>query len=399
MSHPARSWLPIMLKSMLPLLLACGNGGSTTAWTGTIDTLASGVVVVRNGEAGGWSSGEAWRLTETLRIGGAGAEEAAMFGRIASFTVDLAGRLHVLDDMDQQIRTFDANGRHVRTFGRRGGGPGELERALHLALGPNDEIWVADPGSGRIAIFDTDGNYRSSHAATAGILLWPWPGGFDGRGDYYIPVPAIRDGELSLELARHDSAMNVLDTVPVPRDPVTREFFVLGGSRGAVRAGIPFSGGYRWRLGPGGTVWGLLTESYELTVFSRRGDTLRVITREVPPVPVLDTDLDQARQDLRWFVEQGGQVDWSRIPRTRPPVTDLAFDEQGNPWVWRTAPAGAQTTLFDVFNPDGRYLGSVTSPVPIIASPPPVFRPGLLYAVTESVLGEQALVRVEVRRE
>ncbi|MHB1169600.1 MAG: 6-bladed beta-propeller [Longimicrobiales bacterium] len=55
-------------------------------------------------------------------------------------------RLYVLDGLKQQVSVLDAtSGDLVRQFGRQGGGPGELQRAMALAVSPvGDTIAVLD---------------------------------------------------------------------------------------------------------------------------------------------------------------------------------------------------------------------------------------------------------------
>ena len=50
-------------------LAACDRAGGSAEWGGTIDTLESGIEVVRNPAKGIWDSSTAWRLVENLRIG------------------------------------------------------------------------------------------------------------------------------------------------------------------------------------------------------------------------------------------------------------------------------------------------------------------------------------------
>lgn len=66
-------------------------------------------------------------------------------GRVTD--VHLRGsRLYVLDGVKQQVSVLDASsGDLVRQFGRQGGGPGELQRAIALAVSPaGDTIAVLD---------------------------------------------------------------------------------------------------------------------------------------------------------------------------------------------------------------------------------------------------------------
>ncbi len=55
----------------------------------------------------------------------------------------MLGRGTVLDGTDLVIKVFDANGRHRRTFGGKGGGPAEFREISGLAV-RGDTIVVHD---------------------------------------------------------------------------------------------------------------------------------------------------------------------------------------------------------------------------------------------------------------
>ena len=107
----------------------------------------------------------------------------------------------ILEGQAQDIRVFEQDGRHVRTIGRSGGGPGEFARALHIQMGPDGHVWVTDPENNRLSRFDTAGVYLDGRASPGGFVIMPWPGGFDAEGYYYspVPIPPMRDmGSLML---------------------------------------------------------------------------------------------------------------------------------------------------------------------------------------------------------
>ncbi|MDX1675503.1 MAG: hypothetical protein R3314_11970 [Longimicrobiales bacterium] len=395
-TRPAARLLSIFAVAVS--VAACGDG-STREWAGTVDTLATGQVVVRNPATGLWPEGAAWRLTEELRIGTVAGDGPDLFGRITSLTVDGAGRVYVLEGQAQEIRVFDGAGAHVRTFGREGGGPGELARGLRIELGPHGSVWVADPQNNRASVFDTAGRYVEGHSMAGGFTLLPWPGRFDRAGHYYWPVPLRSQTEFRMGLVRYDSTLTPLDTLAVPEDPVEREYFELrqGDDRFA-RVGVPYTGGFRWLLSPAGTFWGLFTGPYRLFELSSDGDTLRTITREHSPLPVTEDDLARAREDLEWFVQEGGQVDWSRIPSHKPAIEYAFLDDRHHLWVWPVMPVGREGLALDVFDPTGRYLGRVESPVPIAIRPTPVVRDDVMYAVTESELDVPFVVGLRIQR-
>jgi len=372
---------------------AASDDRGAAPWTGTMDTLPSGHVVVRNTATPIWPAGRGWKVVEELRIGSMEGDGPDVFGWIPSFEVDAAGRLWVLDGQAQELRVFSPTGAHVRTIGRKGGGPGEFAQAIHVDQGPDGLIRVMDPSNNRLSVFDTAGVYLGSKPALGGFIVIPWPGGYDHAGRYYTPV--MSSGEFAV--ARLDTTFAVIDTLFPPRDPVRREFFEhRSGNNSFMRASIPFRGGMLWRLSRRGTIWAMFTDEYRLFELSADGDTIRTITREYTPLPVTAADRERAREELEWFTRQGGTIDLSKLPRTKPAATDFFTDDEGYVWVNRVTAAGPEGTEYDIFDPEGRFLGTVELPFPLSSVPAPIIRGGVLYGVMQDELEVQYLVRARI---
>lgn len=114
----------------------------------------------------------------------------------ATFTLDERGQYFIPDRGNNRILQFSASGALVRTFGRRGSGPGEfggLGNAIMVARG---RVWQNDYTRNRISVFDTTGTFmRTVHhqgrlsglkgaggTAWAGLLVgsrMPGVAGFD----------------------------------------------------------------------------------------------------------------------------------------------------------------------------------------------------------------------------
>jgi hypothetical protein len=383
-------------------LLAVGcalDDGPVGQWGGTIDTLPSGQVVVRNPAQPLLATDDAWRLVEDLRIGTVDGTGPDLFARVTAMELDGMGRIWVLEGQAREIRVFAPDGRHVRTVGREGGGPGELAEPVHLALGPDGSMWVTDPGNNRVSVFDTSGTYLEGKYIPGGPLIMPWRGGVDDRGWYHGVVTLPRDQGWTWGLVRYDRSFTVVDTLPAPRDPVVRERFERQAPGGwTIFARIPFTGGLAWGLAPSGTIWGMLTDEYRLFALTPAGDTVRTILRDFTPLPVTGADEAHAREQLAGFIAAGGTVDWSLIPSTKPATEGMVFDSDGFIWVRPVTTPEETGRRFDVFDPDGRFLVTVRADVSMASFPEPIIRQGFVYAVTEDELGVQFVVRVRIER-
>lgn len=377
----------------VPFAAGCGSTETreSAVWSGTMDTLPSGQVVVRNTAEPLWQPGDEWMVVEDLRIGRREGDGPDVFARIRSFEVDRAGRFWVLEDQAQELRVFGPSGEHMRTVGRQGGGPGEFARAVKVDLGPNGEMWVMDPQNARVSLFDMAGVFIDSRPAAGGFITLPWPGGFDDRGRYYAPGP--RGG-----LVRYDSLYAAIDTLANPQDPLTREPFEVRDDAGRTRAiaDVPYEGDLRWTLSSAGTIWAMVSDQYRLFELRSEDDTLRTITRRFEPLHVTAEDLERVAEDLAWFTDLGGQIDRSKIPSTKPPVIGFFQDDERNLWVERTTARPNAGRLFDVFDAEGRYLGEVDLPFPLSLEPEPILRNGVLYGVTRDDLEVPYILRARI---
>ena len=123
------------------------------------------------------------------------------------------------------------------------------------------------------------------------------------------------------------------------------------------------------------------------------GDTLLIIEREFEPVPVSAAERSRV-------VEAYADTDWQlrpdQIPEHKPAIATFAIDVDGYLWV---APVMGEGEAFDVFDPEGYYLGQIESPVAFVMNAAaPALRIGrdALYGVTRDSLDVEYVVRIRI---
>jgi sugar lactone lactonase YvrE len=362
-----------------------------------MDTLPSGMVVVRNTERGLWGADPAWRVVEEWRLGAMDAQGPEQFGEIRGLAVDAGGFLFVLDGHSQEVRVFDASGAHVRSFGRPGGGPGEIARGMAVVVAPSGDLWVLDPGNARVSVFGADGAYRTSKRMPGSFFTTRWEGGFGPAGAFYSFMPSVTVTEgFRFALTRLDSAMQEQGIVELPAYESPTFDYVSPDGNNRVRTGVPYAPSLRWRFDQRGFIWFAITGEYRVYQRTLAGDTVRVFERPFEPLPVTEADRDSARANLEWFTRQGGKVDFARIPAHKPPLVDVLVDEDGFVWVLPETGWETRRKVVDLFDPEGRYLGRVSLPFAIEDSPPPVIRGGVMYAAGEDELGVPFVVKARI---
>ncbi|HXF95250.1 MAG TPA: 6-bladed beta-propeller [Gemmatimonadales bacterium] len=363
-------------------------------WRGTVDTLASGTIVVHNPATGIWDSASAWRIDEELRIGSAEGDDALAFNQIADLEVDRVGRIYVVESQTQEIRVFDSAGRFLRTIGRKGRGPGEFQQAIGMEWDPAGRLWVVDQGNVRYTLLDSAARVLGTRTRPlSGWFTWRWQGGLDSTGLVYewYRKPDPTGGDV---LLRYDTAFKAADTFPLPA--YEGEVFKIEESGRRIWASVPFTPALSWIFDPRGYVWFGITAPYRIYQRRLEGDTVRVIERAYEPLPVTSEDRDSVIARLDWFTKQGGKVDASRIPRVKPAFDSFFLDDRGYLWVDPVTPKEDEGRVFDVFDPDGRYLGRARANVRLAGQP--VFRGDYLHATTEDESGIPYVIRARIIR-
>jgi len=90
-----------------------------------------------------------------------------------------SGELFVLQGHgkgESTVLKFDRDGNFIKTFGRKGKGPGEFDLPHSLVFDAKGLLYIADRNNARIQVFDSDGNYirESSHPGTpCGLCMAP----------------------------------------------------------------------------------------------------------------------------------------------------------------------------------------------------------------------------------
>jgi hypothetical protein len=193
-----------------------------------------------------------------------------------------------------------------------------------------------------------------------------------------------------------DSSLKVMDTLPLPS--YDGETYKIERPGMFVSAMVPFTPGLFWSFDPRGYIWVGITTPYRVYQARLRGDTVRIIERAYEPVPVASQERDSAVAGMKWFTDQGGKVDPSRIPDVKPAFDGFFVDDRGFLWVEPVTLQG-EGPAFDVFDQQGRYLGRVHLAFRPMLIPPPVFLRDRMYALTEDQNGVPYVVRALIVRE
>ena len=374
-------------------------------------------------------SGRAWdrdaELVPELSIGELDGPDELLFGKITSLAVDDGRNLYVLDEQAAEVRVFDDAGAHLRTLGGRGEGPGELKAPGAVGVLTDGRVLVRDPGNMRVQVFGPRPGDREEWHHDLGNLFVNRPLWTDRQGRSYLialdPSKSALSGPIIIIVLEPDGTP--AETLSPPHADFEQPYVEAKRDsamvRGTVSTPVPFTPNAYWTLHPNGGFLSGVSSGYSFDLQVPHG-VLR-LERAHEPVPVTGAEADYHRdlavRIIRRSIE-GWRWDGPSIPKTKPPFTGLRAGRDGRIWVtlstegrsvenddhdpndpFSMATLWTYPLRFDVFEPDGTYLGTVNAPEDFSLYPEPVFDGDYVWAVTRDDLGVERVVRWRVEME
>ncbi len=407
----------LLTAATAALLAACGpDAGSSDAIVEAVVETIGDTTVVRTLAGSVWV--EEATLVEEITIGMLDGPEEYLFGRIWSVAVNDDGRVYVLDRLEQHVRVFDSLGVYLETLGRRGEGPGEFSSAEAIALLLDGRLAVRDPENQRVTVFGPGPGETAlwRYGASAGTRS---PLYTDARGRTFLLASdqaRLRERGLVMQIIVLGPDGTPLDTLPVPSSDYQRPVVRAEAPGMLVSYAVPFTPRFHWTVHPSGHFLAGLSSDYRIDL--ARDDGVLRIERSRDPVPASNAERAYERERIVASIRQslpGWEWDGPAIPDRKPFFQELLAGRDGRIRV-RLSSGGRpvdnpdhdpdnpgslaviweEETRYDVFEPDGTYLGVVVAPDEFSTFPAPVFDGDRVWAVTAGELGVQRVVRYRI---
>jgi hypothetical protein len=278
-------------------------------------------------------------------------------GNVRDLAVGMNGRIHVLDALGHQVHVLDADGTPVHSFGRSGGGPGELSGPQAIAV-LGDTVYVVDRTVER---FRTSGEYLGSLRPLIGDSAFR-------RTERVVPAGP---GGLALTQkrgsprTRETLIVRFLDPVsgalgdPVVQLPMPENHPIAPG----VLSTALFAPFPRISVAENGVVFSRALDGFEIDVLSPAGERIDHITADVPRIRVTDAEV---RSRMRGYEQRGMAA--ADVPHAefRPVLGRLLASAEGGLLVERIdrrayADDGEppDSSEWYLFSPDRRIKGRV----------------------------------------
>jgi hypothetical protein len=354
--------------------------------------------------------GDSVSLVEELSIGALNGPPEYEFGQLGDVAVDANGGLYVFDGRVPALRNYDASGRYVRMLGGKGAGPGEYQDAsLGVVIRHRDgRVVMRDPRNARLNIYAPDGSPLPPVAVISGLHSQQATT-LDTADHMYLRIltgQPERNKPWPIALLHLDDQGRIVDTLVPP---------VLEGEAQASGSTL-FGRVKHWSFSPLGGFVVALSDRYRIEHFRADGSVLR-IERAAPPVAIHPEEKAELEAMNDWRYRTQGQfmtTDKPTVPDVKGVIRDLAVGDDGRIWVRRYAPAEKgdsvpgvarqgqepaptrfwhEPNVHDVFEPDGKFLGSVRMPPRTALS---VMRGDQVWGVREGPEGESQVVRFRI---
>ncbi len=368
--------MPRACIALLPVLAACGGGDS--AASGAVVRDSAGVRIVQS-DRPAWKDGEGWTVGDapSLDIGVMDGEAAYQLDGVRSVARLSDGRILIASSGSSDLRLFGPDGRHLLSTGREGGGPGEFRGLEWAGVGAGDTLLAWDAREKRLTVFSPGGTLVRTVQPRGPEGQFPLVSGILADGSLVvtggISADGFKMGEYRESMSYHRFAtdgralgelgrFSGMEAFVMQLDNVILQDQVLFGRNGGVHPA-------------GNELMVTDNDRYEVRFLGVDRTLRRIVRRPHAPVRVKPADVEAFFAARDGEVAEGGAAQTATFRRMRerqrqvlprretfPAFNEARTDAEGNLWVEQYARPGDEPPRWDVFDREGRWLGTVATP-------------------------------------
>lgn len=306
-----------------------------------------------------------------------------------TFDVDPDGNIYIIRwrTDENYIFKFDQNGNFLKSFCRRGQGPGEVEWGGAIYVSNENELLVKQPHLQKFATYNLEGDFLRETRLDKIYTLKQLK-----NGNYYIHwmdediIQRRYKFHYAICSSQFDN-IRELDTFGFQRSQPSERKITVGNARMITGTSLKH------------VFLGNAEEGYEISAYDLDGNIQFKFRKEYEKAPISDNYkkayLGRMREDIRNSFEINFHGYW-------PPFQYMFTDEGGRIFIMTYEQTeNEKEYIFDIFNPEGIFIGRVG--IPNLKDPnnpyPVRAKGGKLYYIWEKDSGYNELVVSEMNWE
>jgi hypothetical protein len=371
------------------LIMSCSKDKTAkkVEWNGEVE-IKNNTKIVRNPSNSVY--GEiTFELEEDLSIGRED-DDNYLFYDPRNIAVDEQGNIFILERGNCRIQKFDKNGNYLQTIGKKGQGPGELERPYSLFLDKNNNIYVSDRR--KIHFFNHTGEFVKTVPLSDQVNdFWVSP-----EGNIFGLITTRVERERTKFVVKMNSEGKILENIAqfaevsqVMRKSgnVVQTFSITHSYNPSLY--LVFSNDYRIFYGD--------SSEYSFSRINLDGEVELIVQKEEPFHSISQKEKDKIYEGFSELMKQwpeGVVEDAVQFPAHRPFFDRILIDDKGRIFIRKVKPVLDETenVEFDIFNSEGYYLYSA-----ILPFSPEVIKNGCFYDLfTSDETGEVKIIRYTI---
>jgi hypothetical protein len=327
---------------------------------------SAGIMIAENAQ-GAATAAATWSLADTasLSIGVLEGDSAHQLFRVGGAARLGDGRIAILNSGSRELRFFGPDGRHLRSVGRDGEGPGEFRRPLPLVHLAGDSLLVWDERLQRFSVFDDEGTFirfaRIDRPVHNPFLAGVFDDGSVVIGDHVLQVPASGFAPTFAHFVRYAPAGTFSDSIgsfPWMEIGIIGEAGsgILGGRTFSARTSVALRGERFW-VGTGA--------GPEVNAYDTGGRWIRSVRWDGGERAVNASDVERYYEEEYSDMPPERRRDFEAIGAVDrfPAYEELGSDRAGNLWVKEYSRPGATgPDRWLVFDPDGALVAHIAIP-------------------------------------
>ena len=306
-----------------------------------------------------------------LTLGADESNQATTFTAVVGATRLPNGRIIVGDRAEMSLKVFSAQGKLIKSYGRKGSGPGELSYLAHFwRCGSEFFTYDIDNGN-RTSVFTLEGAYQRQFRFGSPQKSTPYATSCNAAQQFV---------HFGWEVDKEMKGGTFRSNVPF--------WFSRGDERIGVALG-EFAGSERYGLVEGGAIRGTrplalgkhpsvaigsnrayvgTADSFAIMVFDLSGKRIGLLNERRALVPVTKNDIDEehareiASDGKNW--KQGIERDYAKMtfPKSLPAYSAFLIDALDKLWVKDFPRSASSTVRWSTFSNDGKAEGQVLLP-------------------------------------